>query len=267
MKGETVRYSWSSFEVGALTPLESSFLTTGTIKKHTIFGPEIPISARRTIRNVSTTLSIGPGHPPVSTNRLSTLNAAGHPSSVISSGSLLRPPSTASGVSVFTTRLARHPAPLLLDLPLSVGTKRISGVPERDNPRNGKPNRRVLILHSCLMVVLQKTVDEALTVGEYPLLIFSLRTTNVQLRCCRLPLEGLHLLVLLSTSRKLVAMVILTMVTTLPLRHLARRSGLALSPNRSLARQDPRAFTKRVMVRILILPFFNNTIWNILSNS
>ena len=114
MKGESVRYSGSSFEVGALNPLESSFQTTGTIKKkHTILGPEQPISVRRTIRNVSTTLSIGPAHPPVSTNRLSaesahiTLNAASHPSSVISSGSVLRPPSTASGVSVFTGCTAR----------------------------------------------------------------------------------------------------------------------------------------------------------------
>ena len=46
-------------------------------------------------------------------NRLSaesahlTLNAAGRPSSVVSSGSSLRPPSTASGVSVFTGRTAR----------------------------------------------------------------------------------------------------------------------------------------------------------------
>ena len=33
MKGETLRYSGSSFEAGALSPLESSFPTTGTIKK------------------------------------------------------------------------------------------------------------------------------------------------------------------------------------------------------------------------------------------
>ena len=103
--------------MGALSPLESSFPTTGTIKKkQSILGLEIPASIRRTVRNISTTSStssIGPSHPPVSMNRLSaesahlTLNAAGRPSSVVSSGSSLRPPSTASGVSVFTGRTAR----------------------------------------------------------------------------------------------------------------------------------------------------------------
>ena len=108
MKGESVRYSGSSFEAGALSPLESSFQTTVTIKKkHTILGP---ISVRHTIRNVSTTLSIG---PPVSMNRFFvesthlTLNAAGCPFFVVSSGSSLRPPSTASGVSVVIRRTAR----------------------------------------------------------------------------------------------------------------------------------------------------------------
>ena len=140
-------------------------------------------------------------------------------------------------------QLARHPAPVLLEVPLSVGTKKVSGVPERDNARNGKPNGRVPIQHLCLMVVLRKTVNEALTIGgEHPLLIFSLKTMNVQLHRCQLPLGGFHLLELLSTSRNLVAMVILTMVVTLPLRHLARRFVLAQSLSKFLARQDPRAF-------------------------
>ena len=125
-----------------------------------------------------------------------------------------------------------------------------------------------MILHLCLKVVLRRIVDEALTVGgEYPLPIFSLRTTNVQLRCCRLPLGGFHLLNLFLTSRKLVVMVILTMVTTLPLRHLARRFVLAQSLSKFLVRQEPRVSTKRAMVRIPIYPFFHNTLRNILSNN
>ena len=55
-------------------------------------------------------------------------------------------------------------------------------------------------------------------------------------------------------------MVILTMVATLPLRHLARRFVLAQSLSKFLVRQDPRVFTKRAMVRIPIHPFFCNTL-------
>ena len=116
-KDRTVGYSGSSFEAGALSPLESSFPTTGTIKKkQSIVRPEIPVPICGTIRNVSTassTSSISPAHPPVSMNRSSaelahlTLNTAGRSSSIVSSSSSFRPPSTASHVSVLTGRTAR----------------------------------------------------------------------------------------------------------------------------------------------------------------
>ena len=64
IKDKTVRYSGSSFEAGALSPLESSFPTTGTIeKKQSIFGLEIPVSIRRTVRNISTTPSTSSCNP------------------------------------------------------------------------------------------------------------------------------------------------------------------------------------------------------------
>ena len=94
-------------------------------------------------------------------------------------------------------QLAHHPAPVLLEVPSSVGTRKVSEVLESAHARIGKPDGRVLILHL------------------YPMVI--LRTTNIQLRRCQLPLGGFHLLDLLSASRNLVAMVILTMVATLSL--------------------------------------------------
>ena len=79
IKDKTVRYSGSSFEAGALSPLESSFPTTGTIKKkQSIRGLEIPASIRRTVQDISSTSStssIGPAHPPVSMKRLSAESA------------------------------------------------------------------------------------------------------------------------------------------------------------------------------------------------
>ena len=114
MKDKTVRYSGSCSEAGALSPLKNSFPTTGTIKrKQSILGLDIPASIRRTVRNSSTTSTTSSIGTPVSMNRFSVestrliLNAAGRPSFVVSSGSSLRPPSTASGVSVFTRCTAR----------------------------------------------------------------------------------------------------------------------------------------------------------------
>ncbi|CAL1710495.1 unnamed protein product [Somion occarium] len=118
-KEKTVRYSGSSFEAGALSaqasPMEPSFPTTATMKKkQSILGLGLPSTMRRTMRNVSTISNASSVVPPPATmNCLSAdsahlvLNAAGRPSSVISSGSSLRPPSTASGVSAFSGRSAR----------------------------------------------------------------------------------------------------------------------------------------------------------------
>ncbi|KAI0794946.1 hypothetical protein C8Q75DRAFT_791510 [Abortiporus biennis] len=125
-----IRNSGSSFEAGTLSPTENlrmlrdEEMKKTTKKKQSILGLGLPSTIRlggnATVRypsNASSASSIpAPAARTVTPNtqaRLSAdsahliLNAAGRPSSVLSSGSSLRPPSTMSGVSAFSGRSAR----------------------------------------------------------------------------------------------------------------------------------------------------------------
>ncbi|KAI0828480.1 hypothetical protein BC628DRAFT_1316551 [Trametes gibbosa] len=121
-KEKTIRFSGSSFEAGALSaqaspaPIrpEDGSRTLGSRKKQSILGLGLPSTMRlATVRDVSgssTGSFSGVQQPP---QRLSVdsahliLNAQGRPSSILSSGSSLRPPSTASGISTFSGRSPR----------------------------------------------------------------------------------------------------------------------------------------------------------------
>lgn len=118
-KESTVRYSSSSFEAGALStqasplPAVKDAKTLGR-KKQSMLGVGLPstmrlttASATATMRKVSNASSSGSAEvgQPQAPARLSAdsahliMNAQGRPTSIISSGSSLRPPSTASGIS------------------------------------------------------------------------------------------------------------------------------------------------------------------------
>ncbi|KZT71092.1 hypothetical protein DAEQUDRAFT_136451 [Daedalea quercina L-15889] len=118
-KQETERYSSSSFEAGALsTQTSPQALRDGTKtlgrKKQSTLGLGLPSTMRlaaspapATMRNVSNASSTGSGDvgQPQAPARLSVdsahliMNAQGRPTSIMSSGSSLRPPSTASAIS------------------------------------------------------------------------------------------------------------------------------------------------------------------------
>ncbi|TBU22804.1 hypothetical protein BD311DRAFT_822465 [Dichomitus squalens] len=123
----TIRCSGSSFEAGALSsqgspaaathlqPAEAARTLTAR-KKQSILGLGLPSTMRlSTVRDVSagsTASSVGPSSGagiPQAPQRLSVdsahliMNAQGRPSSILSSGSSLRPPSTISGISVDST--------------------------------------------------------------------------------------------------------------------------------------------------------------------
>ncbi|KAI8973078.1 hypothetical protein BD414DRAFT_447875 [Trametes punicea] len=120
-KENTVRYSGSSFEAGALSaqgspaPLNTEDGTrTLSRKKQSVLGLGLPSTLRLAIAREASSSTTGsatgvPQAPP----RLSVdsahliLNAQGRPSSILSSGSSLRPASTASGVSTFSGRSPR----------------------------------------------------------------------------------------------------------------------------------------------------------------
>ncbi|KAH9923820.1 uncharacterized protein B0H18DRAFT_1105173 [Fomitopsis serialis] len=119
-KQSTLRYSSSSFEAGALStqasplpPLREGAKTLGR-KKQSTLGLGLPSTMRLTtatatdtMRKVSNTSSTGSAEvgQPQAPSRLSVdsahliMNAQGRPTSIISSGSSLRPPSTASVIS------------------------------------------------------------------------------------------------------------------------------------------------------------------------
>lgn len=121
-KDKTIRYSGSSFEAGMLSaqgspppvPAKSENCTkTLGRKKPSVLGLGLPSTLRvNTMREVSSASSTS-GVPQMSSNRLSAdsahlvMNDQGRPSSTFSSGSSLRPPSTASGVSAFSGRSGR----------------------------------------------------------------------------------------------------------------------------------------------------------------
>ena len=115
-KEKTIRYSGSSFEAGALStqgspaPVKTEDGTrTLTRKKQSVLGLGLPSTMRlSTVRDVSGSSagsSTGVAQAP---QRLSVdsahliMNAQGRPSSILSSGSSLRPPSTASGISTYS---------------------------------------------------------------------------------------------------------------------------------------------------------------------
>ncbi|KAH9913689.1 uncharacterized protein BXZ73DRAFT_81864 [Epithele typhae] len=120
------RYSGSSFEAGALSsqPSPAPHATTvegartlTTRRKQSILGLGLPSTMRlSTVRDASgssagsVNAAIGVAQAP---QRLSVdsahliMNAQGRPSSILSSGSSLRPPSTVSGISVETARSGR----------------------------------------------------------------------------------------------------------------------------------------------------------------
>ncbi|EMD32355.1 hypothetical protein CERSUDRAFT_108803 [Gelatoporia subvermispora B] len=115
---KTIRSSGSSFEAGALSPQASPappapVETARTLgrKKQSTLGLGLPSTLRIAAARNSTALS-GASQAP-SAGRLSAesahlMGSATHrPSSIMSTGSSLRPPSTASGVSAFETRSAR----------------------------------------------------------------------------------------------------------------------------------------------------------------
>ena len=113
-KEKTIRYSGSSFEAGALSSQGSpahrhqaeAGAHTLTRKKQSILGLGLPSTMRlstvRDVSSASTASSTGVAQAP---QRLSVdsahliMNAQGRPSSILSSGSSLRPPSTISGIS------------------------------------------------------------------------------------------------------------------------------------------------------------------------
>ncbi|KAL6299475.1 hypothetical protein BKA93DRAFT_870647 [Sparassis latifolia] len=119
-KKKTIRSSGSSFEAGALSAQESprtvkqeSPVRTLRHTKQSVLGLGLPSTLRMsTVRQVSAASSSCAAQPPAS-NRLSMdsahliLNANGRPSSVLSSGSSLCPPSTISGGSVISGRSGR----------------------------------------------------------------------------------------------------------------------------------------------------------------
>ncbi|KAH9896427.1 hypothetical protein C8Q73DRAFT_788785 [Cubamyces lactineus] len=120
-KEKTIRYSGSSFEAGALStqgsPAPVKFedgSRTLSRKKQSVLGLGLPSTLRlSTVRDISgSTTGSGSGIAQAP-QRLSVdsahliLNAQGRPSSILSSGSSLRPPSTASGISTFSGRSPR----------------------------------------------------------------------------------------------------------------------------------------------------------------
>ncbi|KAI0938313.1 hypothetical protein AcV5_000019 [Taiwanofungus camphoratus] len=122
-KEKTIRYSGSSFEAGALStqgspaplPAISREEPTKALgkKKQSVLGLGLPSTMRlMTVRNTSSS-SHSSADPPPAPSRLSVdsahliMNAQGRPTSVASNSSSLRPPSTASAVSVFSGRSAR----------------------------------------------------------------------------------------------------------------------------------------------------------------
>ncbi|KAH8096901.1 hypothetical protein BXZ70DRAFT_895536 [Cristinia sonorae] len=134
-KTKTVRLSGSSFEAGTLSaqasPMPSRTLGPNSVggmnvgsvtKKQSILGLGLPSTLRlnvnsNTVRQVSvasSNSSVGAPSSILNTNGRLSVDSAhlimgpnGRPSSTISSGSSLRPPSTASGVSAFSGRSAR----------------------------------------------------------------------------------------------------------------------------------------------------------------
>lgn len=122
-KEKTVRDSGSSFEAGALsaqgTPapvkFDASERTLGK-KKQSSLGLGLPTTLRLTSFRNTSSVSIASAEraaPPVTMARLSVdsahliRDATGRPSSIMSSGSSLRPPSTASGISGCSGRTGR----------------------------------------------------------------------------------------------------------------------------------------------------------------
>ncbi|RPD56493.1 hypothetical protein L226DRAFT_550932 [Lentinus tigrinus ALCF2SS1-7] len=115
-KEKTIRYSGSSFEAGALStqgspaPLKTEDGSrTLTRKKQSVLGLGLPSSMRlSTVRDVSGSSAGSSTGIPQAPQRLSVdsahliMNAQGRPSSILSSGSSLRPPSTASGISTYS---------------------------------------------------------------------------------------------------------------------------------------------------------------------
>ncbi|KAI0666503.1 hypothetical protein C8Q78DRAFT_984185 [Trametes maxima] len=120
-KGGTIRYSGSSFEAGALSaqcspaPVKVEDGTrTLNRKKQSVLGLGIPSTLRMaTVRDASSSTTGSATGVAQAPQRLSVdsahliLNAQGRPSSILSSGSSLRPPSTASGISTFSGRSPR----------------------------------------------------------------------------------------------------------------------------------------------------------------
>ncbi|KAI0339201.1 hypothetical protein BDW22DRAFT_606971 [Trametopsis cervina] len=117
---KTVRLSGSSFEAGALSsqgsPAPPAKEAATVQKKQSKLGLGLPSTMRLgTTRNVSHASSVYgiPQQPATVGNRLSIdsahliMGANGRPASSVSSGSSLRPPSTASGVSAFSERSPR----------------------------------------------------------------------------------------------------------------------------------------------------------------
>ena len=121
----TVRYSGSSFEAGALSaqpspapprtaPVHDGARTLTTRKKQSVLGLGLPSTMRlSTVRDVSGSSAGSVAGVPQAPQRLSVdsahliMNAQGRPSSILSSGSSLRPPSTISGISVDSGRSGR----------------------------------------------------------------------------------------------------------------------------------------------------------------
>ncbi|KAI1792344.1 hypothetical protein LXA43DRAFT_354749, partial [Ganoderma leucocontextum] len=118
-KEKTVRYSGSSFEAGALSSQGSPAQPedgahTLTRRKQSILGLGLPSTMRlSTVRDVSSGSTASSTGVPQAPQRLSVdsahliMNAQGRPSSILSSGSSLRPPSTISGISCDSGRTSR----------------------------------------------------------------------------------------------------------------------------------------------------------------
>ena len=122
-KERTIRYSGSSFEAGALSAQASpapprtsqdGARTLTTRRKQSVLGLGLPSTMRlSTVRDVSGSSAGSATGVPQAPQRLSVdsahliLNAQGRPSSILSSGSSLRPPSTVSGISVESGRSGR----------------------------------------------------------------------------------------------------------------------------------------------------------------
>ncbi|KAI0635339.1 hypothetical protein C8Q77DRAFT_1054820 [Trametes polyzona] len=121
-KEKTIRYSGSSFEAGALSAQASpapirpadGARTLNSRKKQSVLGLGLPSTMRlSSVRDASGSSAGSVSGVPQAPQRLSVdsahliLNAQGRPSSILSSGSSLRPPSTASGISTFSGRSPR----------------------------------------------------------------------------------------------------------------------------------------------------------------